>query len=287
MSRPAESPGGLVNTDPALDPPGWFWRRQRTISAISAAPASGSPRAEPVVPGHHHLRRADGGVPVGEGQARGRRLESPRLERGRPIGRTARVAAVSEPWPPAFMRMAPPTEPGTPTAHSRPRRPAAAVRRASTGRLTAAPADHVGPLDLDGLEAGAQGHGQTGKAAVGHQEVRAPPHDEDGDPGARPPGRRGPRPAAPPRRRARPGGPPVPPPGRWCGHRAAGPAGRGCRGPGPGPRGPARRPRPSPLQLGQELVGQRGEVAGAQGEHRSPGSSRPATKAASSERTGT
>ncbi len=45
-----------------------------------------------------------------------------------------------EPWPPAFIRIAPPTEPGTPTAHSRPCRPAAAVRRASTGRLSAAPA---------------------------------------------------------------------------------------------------------------------------------------------------
>ena len=52
---------------------------------------------------------------------------------------------MSEPWPPAFIRTAPPTEPGTPTAHSSPWRPAAAVRRASTGRLTDAPAVTVVP----------------------------------------------------------------------------------------------------------------------------------------------
>ena len=33
MRRPAESPGGLRNTEPALAPPGWCSRRQRTISA--------------------------------------------------------------------------------------------------------------------------------------------------------------------------------------------------------------------------------------------------------------
>ena len=47
---------------------------------------------------------------------------------------------MSEPWPPAFIRTAPPTEPGTPTAHSNPVSPAAAVRRASTGSATPPPA---------------------------------------------------------------------------------------------------------------------------------------------------
>ena len=53
--RPAESPGGLVNTEPALLPPGWCWRRQRTISA------SGRPDRPRRSPGqselgpHHHL----------------------------------------------------------------------------------------------------------------------------------------------------------------------------------------------------------------------------------------
>ena len=47
---------------------------------------------------------------------------------------------MSDPWPPAFIRTAPPTEPGTPTAHSRPVSPAATVRRARVGRATAPPA---------------------------------------------------------------------------------------------------------------------------------------------------
>ena len=47
---------------------------------------------------------------------------------------------MSEPWPPAFMNTAPPIDPGTPTAHSKPVRAAAAVRRATTGRLAAPPA---------------------------------------------------------------------------------------------------------------------------------------------------
>ena len=47
---------------------------------------------------------------------------------------------MSEPWPPAFMRTAPPTDPGTPTAQDSPLHPASATRRASTGSATAAPA---------------------------------------------------------------------------------------------------------------------------------------------------
>ena len=58
---------------------------------------------------------------------------------------------MSEPWPPAFMRTAPPTDPGTPTAHSRPMRPAATDRRARTGRLTAPPARTAPPSDTSML----------------------------------------------------------------------------------------------------------------------------------------
>jgi hypothetical protein len=47
---------------------------------------------------------------------------------------------MSDPWPPAFMATAPPTEPGTPTAHSNPVSPASTLRRATTGRPAAAPA---------------------------------------------------------------------------------------------------------------------------------------------------
>src|SRR3546814_8151521 len=39
----SESPAGLVNTEPALGPPGWLARRHVTISEISAALRSGSP----------------------------------------------------------------------------------------------------------------------------------------------------------------------------------------------------------------------------------------------------
>ena len=48
---------------------------------------------------------------------------------------------MSAPWPPAFMRTAPPTDPGTPTAHSSPLSPASTVRRASTGSPAPPPAD--------------------------------------------------------------------------------------------------------------------------------------------------
>ena len=47
---------------------------------------------------------------------------------------------MSEPWPPAFIRTAPPIDPGTPTAHSNPVSPAPTVRRATTGRAAAPPA---------------------------------------------------------------------------------------------------------------------------------------------------
>ena len=44
MSRPAESPGGLANTEPALEPPGWCSRRHRTTSATSPRSRRRSPR---------------------------------------------------------------------------------------------------------------------------------------------------------------------------------------------------------------------------------------------------
>jgi hypothetical protein len=40
--RPALSPGGFRNTEPAFAPPGWCSRRQRTMSSIRASHASGS-----------------------------------------------------------------------------------------------------------------------------------------------------------------------------------------------------------------------------------------------------
>jgi hypothetical protein len=47
---------------------------------------------------------------------------------------------MSDPCPPAFMRTAPPMEPGTPTAHSKPANPSWTECLATTGRLAPPPA---------------------------------------------------------------------------------------------------------------------------------------------------
>ena len=62
----------------------------------------------------------------------------------------SRLDATSLPWPPAFMRTAPPTEPGTPTPHSKPVSPRAALWRASTGSATAPPATTRGTAGFSG-----------------------------------------------------------------------------------------------------------------------------------------
>ena len=49
------------------------------------------------------------------------------------------LAFISEPWPPAFILTAPPTVPGTPTAHSNPVRPFEEVDLATTGSFAAPP----------------------------------------------------------------------------------------------------------------------------------------------------
>ena len=94
-----------------------------------------------------------------------------------------RQAARSAPWPPAFMRTAPPIEPGTPTAHSKPVRPAATRAPGDDRQGGGAAGDDVGAVDLDPGEALAQGDGQAGEAGVGHEEVRALADDEDRDAG--------------------------------------------------------------------------------------------------------
>ena len=145
MSRPAESPGGLANTEPALEPPG----------LVLPAPADdrgdlGLGRGRVAV---DHPERGPGDH-LGGREGRAAVAEPERVEgRGRsgtpPAARSTTSAststsAVSRPWPPAFMRTAPPTLPGIPTKNSSPVRPAAAARRASTGSATAAPARTVG-----------------------------------------------------------------------------------------------------------------------------------------------
>ena len=69
---------------------------------------------------------------------------------------STRQAAMSEPWPPAFIRTAPPIDPGTPTAHSK---PVSAGRRRTAGqhRQRDRPAGatttrrHRGPTDGSGI----------------------------------------------------------------------------------------------------------------------------------------
>lgn len=79
---------------------------------------------------------------------------------------------MSDPWPPTFMRTAPPMLPGTPTAHSNPVRPTATVRRATTGRL-AAPGHDGGPVDVDLGERLTQLHCNAGEPGVGDEEIGA------------------------------------------------------------------------------------------------------------------
>ena len=73
MIRPAESPGGLANTEPALAPPGWCSRRQRTIVGDARLARGGGRRR-----GHaerragDHLGRAERRAPVPEGERRQR-----------------------------------------------------------------------------------------------------------------------------------------------------------------------------------------------------------------------
>ena len=86
MRRPAESPGGLVNTEPAFCPPGWCSRRHRTISSMRAAHAPGSSGA----PGE---RRA----PPRPTRGRQRRVRYPRPSWARLISRNAAVAEIEDP----------------------------------------------------------------------------------------------------------------------------------------------------------------------------------------------
>ncbi len=104
---------------------------------------------------------------------------------------------MSDPWPPAFMRTAPPTDPGTPTAHDNPDHPASATRRARTGNASAAPAAHdsgrfasLGAPSVDRRqhqrgEAVAEVHHDPVEPRIRHQDVGTPPDDGDRDPRSR------------------------------------------------------------------------------------------------------
>ena len=81
---------------------------------------------------------------------------------------------MSEPCPPAFMRTAPPIEPGTPTAHSNPVQPGGRGATGDDGQARrAAGARRCTPSTSIGGERRAQLHGDAGEARVGHEQVRS------------------------------------------------------------------------------------------------------------------
>ena len=84
MSRPAESPGGFRNTEPALAPPGWCSRRQRTISAMRALARLGGRRRRPRTRRRSRSRRRR--APSGGTRSRGRTAS-----RGHLVARTGQV----------------------------------------------------------------------------------------------------------------------------------------------------------------------------------------------------
>ena len=148
IRRPAESSAGLVNTEPALAPPGWLARRQRTISSMAARPAAGSPGAEAVGGRHHHVAWPParcggsaacevGGRMVGDGGRR--QVDDPVGDEGGDGVRA--VAAGVHPHRPA--RPCP--------ARPRPTRGRSAPPRPSVGPASAGPAPppatHVGAVD--------------------------------------------------------------------------------------------------------------------------------------------
>ena len=269
MTSPADSsPGiGLTKTEPAFWPPGWCSRRHRTISASVASDAARSPvpiRTAPTRrPGD---RRGRSPGTAGPARCAGTPQSSP-LRRSNTRTPTS-DDAMSEPCPPAFMRTPPPTDPGTPTAHSRPVRPAPrsggpapagspphppspwrrrrrsrartgrarwparAKPRSATSRFEPRPTIRTGSPDVDHGRCDAR---RGRRASSTRARSAAAPTDPVG--GERVRAARRARPAVrAPRRR-----------GRWR-----------------RPRGRGRRSSPAPLlQSGEHLVRQRGDVAAA------------------------
>ena len=274
-SRPAESPGGLVNTEPAFGPPGWLLPPPaHDLGDQRLGRGRGRPGAARARP-DDHLGGAERRVAVAEGElaaghaTRPRRV--PRSTTADPTqhGGDVRAVAAGVHAHRAADRARHPDRPLEAV------RPAAADRRATTGRLAAPPAHAPrSPSIVDRVEAVAQ------HARPRRRSRRRPPA------GSSP--ARAPAPATPRRRarrrstaarssssagvdeqrgRARPRG-------RW----SARPSGTSRAARAPSSRGRRRRRRPpaigrvtgAPLtaavERGHDLVGQRREVAGAEGQ---------------------
>ena len=178
MSRPAASPGGFVNTEPAFCPPGWCSRRQRTISSIRRRARRGIV-GRPGERGRRPRRRA-GRAPSGGSRGRARpassvadlavvEVETPRADdhvgglRAVAAGVHAHRAAdaardADEELEPADAR---PSRPGGRAPGARPRRPASTARRRR--------------VDVELLELAAEHDRDAGEARVGDEQVRAAP----------------------------------------------------------------------------------------------------------------
>ena len=176
---------------------------------------------------------------------------------------------MSEPWPPAFIRTAPPTEPGTPTAHSNPvsagggRAPgehgqghaAAGRRRRRAGRRP--------PTSIAGAGR-RRDDGDAGEARVGDEQVGAAADDEHGSPDARRAAATATR-SASVRARTNSAAGAADAVRRQRAERlvAASPARRGTARPRRARRRRRRAHRrpPAPRSPGEHLLGQRGDVA--------------------------
>ena len=126
---------------------------------------------------------------------------------------------MSAPCPPAFMRTAPPIEPGTPTAHSKPVSPAAALSAGDDREAGRAAGPNRRAVDLHDGEALTEQDHDPVEPVVGDEQIGAPADDQHGHVG--PPS--APRPELEVARGRRPGR--APPPDRRLGRSSSGPIG--------------------------------------------------------------
>ena len=90
MSRPAASPGGFVNTEPAFWPPGWCSRRHRTISSMRAGARRRVGRVPAKRRADHDGPRTERRAPVAEPE-----LGRPSTSRAMPSSRSSTTRAAA------------------------------------------------------------------------------------------------------------------------------------------------------------------------------------------------
>ena len=261
--RPGVGPAGLVLAAPAHDV------GHRLLGVGRGRPACRENSAHTTT-----SRRAERRVPVAESEAAGARPRRRRRARGRRPGTAPARRRCPSRGPRRSSAARRPPIPGTPTAHSRPCSPAAAdcagPRRGAWPPPRRAPSS--ASISTQSKPAPRRDH-EAGEAGVGHEQVRALPEHQHGHGAVR--RRRARRCTATRsssvvgldehrgRRRPR---------GRWCAPRAgrrrrAAAAERGRDGVERRRRsGAGVRRRRSPRRRRLQLVGQRREVAGPEGQ---------------------